>query len=141
MSSDAIALRIGAFLLAAALFAVAGSLQADPNWRQNGNSNAAQSARSGGECVRETDWMRRNHMALMKHDRDATVIHGVRTIDGSLAECIACHANRDEQGHYVPVTASGEFCAGCHEFTGVALNCFQCHATVPSSNGTGGQVK
>ena len=132
MSTDAIARRLGAFLLVTMLATVAGGVQADPNWRENGNSEAAQSARSGGQCVRDTDWMRRNHMALVKHDRDEVVIHGVRTVDGSLAGCVACHANRDTHGAFVPVTAADEFCAGCHEFTGVSLDCFQCHSTVPT---------
>jgi hypothetical protein len=70
-------------------------------------------------------------MALIKHDRDDVVVHGVRTVDGSLAGCVACHANRDPQGGFVPVTADDQFCAGCHEFTGVTLDCFQCHSTVP----------
>ena len=132
MSADTIVFRPGALLLAFVFIAFAGVVQADPNWRENGNSRAAESARSGGECVRETGWMRRNHMALMKHDRDETVIHGVRTIKGSIAECVACHANKDDQGAFVPVDANDEFCAGCHEFTGVMLDCFQCHSTVPT---------
>lgn len=129
MSTDVMIRRISALLLAGAFFALASGVQADPNWRENGNSKAAQ---SGGQCVRDTDWMRRNHMALIKHDRDETVIHGVRTIDGSLAECVVCHANKDTQGGFVPVNAEDQFCAGCHEFTGVTLDCFQCHSTVPT---------
>ena len=132
MSTDAMIRRIAALLLAGALVALGAGVQADPKWRENGNSEAARAAQAGGaQCVRETGWMRRNHMALIKHDRDETVIHGVRSIDGSLAECVACHANRDGQGGFVPVTADDQFCAGCHEFTGVTLDCFQCHSTVP----------
>lgn len=89
-------------------------------------------ARSGGQCVRPTDEIRRSHMALLKHDRDLTVVDGIRTIDGSLSGCIACHANKDSHGAFIAVNAEDEFCAGCHEYTGVALNCFQCHATVPT---------
>lgn len=132
MSTEATLYRLLSPLLALVLFALAGSVMADPNWRQNGNSEAADSARSGGQCVRETDWMRRNHMALVEHDRDMTVIHGIRTIDGSLAECVACHANKDEKGSFVPVNSGHEFCAGCHGFAGVSLDCFQCHSTVPT---------
>jgi predicted CXXCH cytochrome family protein len=102
--------------------------QADEDWRQNGNSKAAV---EGGQCVRPTPWMRRNHMALIKHDREITVHQGVRTIDGSLAQCVACHVNRAEDGHYLPVNDAQQFCAGCHEFTGTTLDCFSCHATVP----------
>ena len=124
--------RIASVFVAAVLGLAAGSLQADPNWRQNGTSEAAQLARSGGQCVRPTDEMRRNHMALLKHDRDLTVLQGVRTVDGSLSECVACHANKDDHNAFVAVNVEDEFCAGCHEYTGVTLDCFQCHATVPT---------
>jgi hypothetical protein len=117
------------WLLAGALFALAGAALADPNWRENGNSRAAV---EGGQCVRPTDWMRRNHMDLIKHDRTVTVHQGVRTVDGSLAACVECHANKDPQGQPVPIDAPGEFCAGCHEFTGTTMDCFSCHATVPA---------
>jgi hypothetical protein len=118
-----------AVAVAVALAFVAGAASADPNWRENGTSKAAL---EGGQCVRETGWMRRNHMALIKHDRDLTVVDGIRTIDGSLAECVACHANRDESGAFVPVTSEDQFCAACHEFTGTTMDCFMCHATVPA---------
>jgi hypothetical protein len=120
------------WLSAGALLVLAATVSADPNWRQNGNSQAAHSAREGGQCVRETKWMRRNHMALIKHDRTVTVHQGVRTVDGSLAECVACHVNKDEHDKYVAINSSDEFCAGCHEFTGVTMDCFSCHATVPA---------
>ena len=132
MSTDSMIRRVAALLLAGALAALGGGVQADPNWRENGNSEAAQMALDGGQCVRDTGWMRRNHMALLKHDRDETVVHGVRTIDGSLSGCVACHANKDTQGGFVPVNNDDEFCAGCHQFAGVMLDCFQCHATVPT---------
>jgi len=123
--------RVRGFLLAGALALLALGVNADPNWRQSGSSEAAVSARAGGQCVRETDWMRRNHMVLIQHDRDLAVIDGVRTIDGSLSGCVACHSNKDPHGNFQSVNDEGQFCAGCHEYTGVMLNCFQCHATVP----------
>jgi predicted CXXCH cytochrome family protein len=113
---------------AVALLALAGAAHADPNWRENGTSTAAV---EGGECVRPTPWMRRNHMALIKHDRNVTVHQGVRTLDGSLAECVACHVNRDPNGGFVPVNDEGQFCASCHTYTATTLDCFGCHATVP----------
>ena len=120
------------WLLAGALMALATTASADPNWRQNGNSQAAESAREGGQCVRDTQWMRRNHMDLIKHDRNITVHEGIRTLDGSLAGCVSCHANKDDQGKHVSVDSGDEFCAGCHHFTGVSFDCFTCHATVPT---------
>lgn len=110
------------------LLILCGQVVADPNWRENGSSRAAV---EGGQCVRETAWMRRNHMELLKHDRDITVHQGVRTIDGSLSGCIACHANRDGD-RYLAVNAEDQFCAGCHTFAGVRMDCFTCHTAVPN---------
>ncbi len=90
-------------------------------------------ANAGDACVRETEWMRRNHMELLQHDRDRTLRMGIRPVDGSLKGCVDCHANKDDQGHFIPVDAEGEFCAGCHAYTAVSLDCFECHATRPES--------
>jgi len=84
-------------------------------------------------CVRPTDWMRRNHMELIKHARDQAVRQGIRVKEESLANCIDCHARKDGAGHYVPVDRGEEFCNGCHAYVGEHLPCFQCHATVPSA--------
>jgi hypothetical protein len=114
-------------LAAMTLVASSSGLQAGPGWK-DGTSRAAV---EGGQCVRPTEWMRRFHMDLVKHDRTVVVHQGVRTVDGSLAECIACHASVDRHGAYVPVDAPGEFCAGCHAYTGTTLDCFTCHAPMP----------
>ena len=127
MTKRALAQRF-VWLMAGALLAFVGSAQADKNWKQNGNSKAATEAT---QCVKPTEWMRRNHMDLIQHDRDITVHQGVRTLDGSLAQCVACHANKDDKGAYVAVNGADQFCSGCHEYTGVTLDCFTCHATVP----------
>ena len=116
---------------------VIGIANAGPKWRTEGNSQASQMAQNGEQCVRETPWMRRNHMDLLQHDRDVTVREGVRTLDGSLKACVTCHVNKDDAGKHVPVTdmkgpSGSQFCAGCHAYTGVALDCFQCHSTVPT---------
>ena len=85
-------------------------------------------------CVAPTAFMRRSHFELIKHQRDITVHEGIRKTDNSLAGCVDCHVRRDAAGQYVPVNAPGEFCAGCHEYTGAALDCFTCHATKPTGN-------
>lgn len=82
------------------------------------------------QCVEPTDRMRRDHMKLIRHQRDATVHGGIRSTKHSLASCVACHASRDD-GQPVPVAAQGQFCQTCHAFTAVTLDCFQCHAQVP----------
>ncbi len=82
------------------------------------------------ECVEDVDFMRRNHMTLLMHQRDTTVHDGVRTKKYSLRGCLACHAPAKPPDGTQPVSlASGEhFCAGCHEYVAVKIDCFECHA-------------
>ena len=83
-----------------------------------------------GQCVEDTQFMRRNHMELLKHHRDRTVREGVRTTQHSLANCVACHASR-ETGR---VTGSKDaFCEGCHRYAAVKLDCFECHTDRPAA--------
>ena len=109
------------------LLLVAMPALADKNWKQNGNSKATKLE----SCVAPTQEMRRNHMKMVKHQRDITVHQGIRKTDDSLAGCIDCHVNYDDNGHAVPVNAPEQFCAGCHEYVAASLDCFSCHATVP----------
>ena len=82
-------------------------------------------------CVEPTDFMRRNHMEVIKHQRDATVHQGIRSTKHSLAGCIECHVSPGSDERPVPVNAEGQFCNACHELAAVGLNCFDCHATIP----------
>ncbi len=93
-------------------------------------------ANAGDACVKETEWMRRNHMELLKHDRDRTLRQGIRPVEGSIKGCVDCHANKDNQGHYLSVNAEGEFCSGCHSYTAVKIDCFECHAAKPDTRST-----
>lgn len=86
-------------------------------------------------CVAPTPFMRRNHFELIKHQRDITVHQGIRETDDSLAGCIDCHVQSDTHGNPVPVNAEKQFCAGCHDYTGVTFDCFHCHATTPTKAG------
>lgn len=88
-------------------------------------------------CVEPTDFMRRNHMEVIKHQRDETVHNGIRSTKHSLAGCVECHASRDPAGGVVPVDQKGQFCKACHAFAAVGMNCFDCHATVPSHGAQG----
>lgn len=93
--------------------------------------NSAKAAKLS-QCVEPTDFMRRNHMEVIKHQRDETVHKGIRDTNHSLAGCVDCHVQYDAQQQPVPIDAPGQFCAACHEFTAVKLDCFQCHATIPA---------
>lgn len=82
----------------------------------------------GERCVEDTEFMRRNHMELLKHHRDQTMRLGIRTTRHSLKKCVECHASSRTGS----VAASKEdFCAACHAYAGVKLDCWDCHATKP----------
>ena len=83
---------------------------------------------AGERCVEDTDFMRRNHMALLKHQRDKTVHEGIRTVRHSLNNCVACHASKTTGR----VTGEGGFCESCHRYASVKLDCFECHADRPA---------
>ncbi|MGE5154128.1 MAG: sulfur reduction protein DsrJ [Bdellovibrio bacteriovorus] len=83
-------------------------------------------------CVEPTDVMRRNHMELIKHQRDATVHGGIRATKHSLAGCIDCHVSLGPDGRPVAVNAPDQFCSACHAFAAVKVNCFDCHGSVPN---------
>jgi hypothetical protein len=84
----------------------------------------------GEQCVADTDFMRRNHMELLLHQRDETVQRGVRAPRNSLRVCLGCHAV-DAAGAPVALDAPDHFCVSCHRYAAVQLDCFQCHAGTP----------
>jgi hypothetical protein len=91
----------------------------------------------GEACVRDTDFMRRNHMTLLMHQRDDTVHRGVRTKnpgtkDLSLSGCISCHAAPGADGRPVSYADPGHFCRACHSYAAVSIDCFECHASRPA---------
>jgi len=87
-------------------------------------------AAKGEQCVEDTNYMRRNHMKVLNHHRDKTVIEGIRTKQHSLKECINCHAS-EKTGS---VAASKEnFCVSCHTYASVKIDCFDCHSTKPQA--------
>lgn len=83
------------------------------------------------ECVEPEEEMRRNHMEYILHQRDDTVYEGIRTRQYALEECINCHASQDASGEYIRVEDSRHFCASCHTYASVNIDCFQCHSDVP----------
>ena len=87
-------------------------------------------ARAGTQCIAEPATMRRDHPAMLEHQRDETVRGGIRGAKASLKGCIECHAS--------PATGSvakteANFCVSCHSYTAVRIDCFGCHATRPAA--------
>lgn len=87
----------------------------------------------GDACVKDTDFMRRNHMELLKHQRDETMIKGLRAEQYSLKECLSCHAVYGPDAIPVTVASPTHFCRSCHDYAAVSIDCFQCHASRPES--------
>lgn len=84
-------------------------------------------ARSGS-CVADPAFMRRNHMDLLKHQRNDTLREGNRSGKFSLRECITCHAS---QATNSVIATETNFCQSCHQYAAVKIDCFECHAGKP----------
>ncbi len=82
-------------------------------------------------CVEPVDIMRKQHFEFILDHRDKTVVQGIRTKQYSLIGCIDCHITPNAQGEYARYSEETHFCASCHQFTAVNIDCFQCHADRP----------
>ena len=87
----------------------------------------------GTSCVEDTEFMRRNHMDLIKHQRDETVLKGVRTKKYSLKECLDCHVVYGADEIAVTASSPSHFCRSCHDYAAVSIDCFECHASRPET--------
>ncbi len=87
----------------------------------------------GEHCVADTDFMRRYHMTMMKHQRDETVHDGVRGAKFSIKDCVGCHAVTGGDGQPVSYESPKHFCRSCHDYAAVSIDCFECHASKPGA--------
>ena len=84
------------------------------------------------QCVEPTAVIRSQHMSMLMHQRDATVIEGIRTRQHSLQACINCHvAPTKADGSPLHYGDKEHFCTTCHAYVGTRLDCFQCHVDRP----------
>ena len=96
---------------------------------------------SGDKCILSPSEMRRKHPDMLKHDRILTLRQGIRAtadgkrLDGSLKQCINCHAIKDETNNYVRINNDQHFCVSCHKYAAVSIDCFQCHRDIPEGDG------
>jgi len=84
----------------------------------------------GEKCVEPTDDMRRNHMKYILHQRDRTMHQGIRTSRHSLKNCVNCHADPISNS----VLGQDGFCASCHHYASVKIDCFTCHTDKGDKN-------
>ena len=87
----------------------------------------------GDKCVAPVDDMRRNHMQMLQHQRDQTMHRGIRSTRYSLKGCIDCHANPKTDS----VLGKDGFCASCHAYAAVSMDCFECHSPAPQRRAGG----
>ncbi len=87
----------------------------------------------GEVCVAPTGEMRRNHMKMLMHQRDGTVRQGLREPRFSLKNCIECHASRETGS----VLGKDGFCASCHTYASVKIDCFECHTPLRQTRAAG----
>lgn len=76
------------------------------------------------KCVAETQYMREYHMKLLDEWREKKIRKGevyYKGLDGKTyvmslqRTCLKCHSDYSN------------FCYRCHKFTGVQIDCFNCH--------------
>ena len=80
--------------------------------------------------------IRKDHMDLLRHKRDETMIRGIRTKENSLKGCIDCHVPAQHNGKVLRHEDPEHFCATCHNYVAADPDCFQCHVDHPVSEGS-----
>ncbi len=126
-------LRIPATVFAALLAVLVAALVAvwpAPTLAHNGEAHPQRTpvpnmeTESGGKCIAPPEEMRRNHMEMLKHQRDRTLRQGIRGEPASLNACIECHASKQTGS---VLGSKDNFCQSCHAYVAVKLDCFECH--------------
>jgi len=112
-----------AIALTAALLAVTGDAHEGAS-REGRVPLPAMKAERGEACVAPTADMRRNHMTYLFSQRDRTMHEGIRTTRFSLKNCVDCHASTKTGS----VLGDKGFCADCHAYASVSIDCFECHS-------------
>jgi len=88
-------------------------------------------AKAGSQCVDKPELMRKQHMQHILHQRNQTMRQGIRDSKNSLVECVNCHVTQNAKGEFPSIDDKQHFCAGCHQYASVKIDCFQCHASKP----------
>jgi hypothetical protein len=91
----------------------------------------------GDHCVEDTEFMRKNHMELLLHQRDETMHRGIRTKKYSLENCLDCHAVKGDDNQPVGADDPRHFCNSCHGYVAVKIDCFGCHPSKPDMSSIG----
>ncbi len=116
-------------VMASALMLAAGNVSAAEDTNALGSNLGPNPAKAfkGEQCVEPVDVMRREHMNMLKHQRDETLREGIRGNKYSLTECVECHATKSPEIAGGNIRTVKPFCAECHKFAAVKIDCFECH--------------
>jgi hypothetical protein len=119
---------------------IAGFSQVNASQNDLGPEITLPAGSSGKSCVLPSAEMRREHPDVLKHDRIQTLREGVRAqadgekLQGSLKQCVNCHAIKDDNDQFVRVDNDKHFCVSCHQYAAVSIDCFQCHRDIPEGS-------
>src|SRR3990172_381762 len=119
----------GMAVVAAGMLAVSATLAAETSGAKPAFGPTVKTYK-GDKCVEDTDYMRRNHMKVILHQRDETMHRGIRTKKHSLKNCVDCKADPKTNS----VLGKDGFCESCHVYTSVSIDCFTCHTAAPEKN-------
>lgn len=122
--------RVAAGVVALAALLVSGMAYTADVLRTVGDRPVIAKAIKGEQCVEDVATMRREHMRMLSHQRDATVHGGIRGAKHSLKGCIECHAGATTRS---VASTPTDFCVSCHLYTAVKIDCFECHASKSTS--------
>ncbi len=100
-----------------------------PFWYNHGTASSVpepkltDKAKQAKQCVRDTEFMRTEHMQLLDEWRDTVVRDAERVYEingkeynASLSNtCMDCHSNK------------ADFCDKCHDYASVEPYCWDCH--------------
>ncbi|MHB1240752.1 MAG: hypothetical protein ACYC18_09640 [Gammaproteobacteria bacterium] len=124
-------------LAAIVLFVLSGPAHSDPPVSDGRVPLPVLAKAKGKSCVMPTEWMRRNHMNLLLHERDLTTHEGIRIKGRSMEDCVECHVQKEANGQWPAVTSRKFFCTSCHVYAAVKIDCFECHASHPETAAPG----
>ena len=111
-----------------------GIIVAFPLWYNKGKNAPApeliltQKAKAAKNCVKDTDYMKKEHMQLLDIWRTKVVRNGMRIYENENGKkyvmsltntCLDCHSNKTE------------FCDRCHNYASVTPYCWDCHIDNP----------
>jgi hypothetical protein len=119
--------RLGRWLRLAAVVGASALLAAQASSAAAGTPEPTIAKAKGDRCVKDEDFMIRNHPDLLKHQRDDTMRRGIRAGEYSLKRCMECHSNNADQHAAIKTD-----CDSCHAYAAVKLDCWDCHARKPA---------